>query len=104
MQLAERLLQRIEPRRPRLEQDDDLLLVGDLALPAVERPRAGKQRAAGDQPPLEQLRTSFTASSSEATVVSTTMASVCGMSGGCGSGEVDQRTTADAVTSITPYA
>ena len=46
--------QRLESRRARLEHDDDLVLVGDLALPAVERPRTREHRAAGDQPALEQ--------------------------------------------------
>ena len=45
---------RLESRRARLEQDDDLLLVGDLALPPIERAAAGQHRAAGDQSALEQ--------------------------------------------------
>ena len=54
MKLAKRALERIEPGRSRLQQDDDLLLVSDLTLPSIERPRTGKERAARDEPSLEQ--------------------------------------------------
>ena len=54
MKFAKRALQRIKASRSSLQQHDDLSLVGDLALPAIERSRTGKERTAGNEPPLEQ--------------------------------------------------
>jgi hypothetical protein len=54
MELGEGALQRFEPRRARFEQYDDLAFIRDLALPAIQRSRTGKERTTGDQPTLEQ--------------------------------------------------
>ena len=78
--------QRVEPRRARLEQDDDLLLVGDLALPPIQRSR---RRAAACRTRSSGARGARARASrprpSRRRVVRTTMASVWGIGGAGGS-------------------
>lgn len=54
MELAKSALQRFESRRARFEQYDDFAFVRDLALPAIQRTRTGKERTTSNQPTLEQ--------------------------------------------------
>ena len=54
MQLGKRALEGIQARGSGLQEHDDLTLVGNLALPAIERSRAWKERTARNEPSLEQ--------------------------------------------------
>lgn len=54
MQLLERFLEPVNCSGSRFEHHDDLGLVGELVLPPVKRSRGGQDRAACDQPSIEQ--------------------------------------------------